>query len=72
MEFPPFDRWNLPPSEDIKFSIIKKADRYAHYQMVNGVHHIAVSTKLSGGTKACSRRSAMSLSTFIAGRRISG
>jgi hypothetical protein len=47
-EFPPFDKWNLPPSEDIKFSIIKKADRYAHYQMVNGVHHIAVSTKFVG------------------------
>jgi hypothetical protein len=37
-EFPPFDKWNLPPSEEVKFSIIKKADRYAHYQFVNGVH----------------------------------
>jgi len=47
-EFPPFNRWDLPPSEDVKFSIIKKADRYAHYQMINGVHHIAVSTKFVG------------------------
>jgi hypothetical protein len=45
---PPFSRWNMPPSEDVKFLIIRQADRYAHYQMVNGVHHIAVSSKFVG------------------------
>jgi hypothetical protein len=44
----PFSTWNLPPSEDVKFLVIRSADRYAHYQMVDGVHHIAVSTKFVG------------------------
>jgi len=44
----PFNTWNLPPSEDVKFLVIRSADRYAHYQMVGGVHHIAVSTKFVG------------------------
>jgi hypothetical protein len=44
----PFSAWNLPHSEDVKFLVIRSADRYAHYQMVGGVHHIAVSTKFVG------------------------
>jgi hypothetical protein len=44
---PPFDKWNMPPSEDVKFSVIR-GDYCAHYQMVNGVHNIAVSTKWVG------------------------
>ena len=44
----PFSSWNLPPSEDVKFLVIRKADRYAHYQMVDGVHNIAVSAKFVG------------------------
>jgi hypothetical protein len=44
----PFNTWNLPPSEDVKFLVIRSPDRYAHYQMVGGVHHIAVSTKFVG------------------------
>jgi hypothetical protein len=45
---PPFNKWNLPPSEDVKFLIIRRADRYAHYQMIGGIHHIAVSSKFVG------------------------
>lgn len=45
---PPFNKWNLPPSEDIKFAVIKKKDRYAHYQMIGGVHHIAFSSRYVG------------------------
>ncbi len=45
---PPFTKWNMPPSEDIKFLVIKTADRYAHYQMVNNVHNIAVSVRWVG------------------------
>lgn len=41
----PFSKWNMPPSEDIKFLVIKTADRFAHYQLVDGVHNIAVSTR---------------------------
>lgn len=40
---PPFHKWNLPPSEDVKFKVIKNKDRFAHYQLVRGVHHIAIS-----------------------------
>jgi len=45
---PPFSKWNMPPSEDVKFIVIRAPDRYAHYQMVDGVHSIAVSTKFVG------------------------
>jgi predicted SprT family Zn-dependent metalloprotease len=45
---PPFNKWNLPPSEDVRFSVIKKRDRYAHYQMKCGVHHIVFSSRYVG------------------------
>jgi hypothetical protein len=45
---PPFNKWNLPHSEEVKFTIIKKKDRYAHYQMIGGVHHIAMSSQFVG------------------------
>lgn len=41
---PPFSRWNLPPSEDVKFAVIKRRDRFAHYFMDAGVHHIEMSS----------------------------
>ena len=44
----PFDKWNLPPSEDIKFRIIRKKDRYAHYRMEGGQHYIEVSSLAVG------------------------
>lgn len=44
----PFNKWNLPPSEDVKFSVSKKKDRFAHYQMIGGVHHIVVSSRFVG------------------------
>ena len=40
----PFDKW-MPPSDEVKFLVIKSTDRYAHYQMIDDVHHIAVSTR---------------------------
>ena len=45
---PPYDKFNMPPSEDVRFLVIRQADRYAHYQMVDGVHTIAVSAKFVG------------------------
>src|SRR5882724_5745325 len=45
---PPFSKMNMPHSEDVTFSIINKKDRYAHYQMVGGKHHIAVSRRFVG------------------------
>ena len=47
-EFPPFNRWNMPPSEDVKFSVIKHKDRTAHYVCENGAHQIAVSSNYVG------------------------
>ena len=46
--FPPFNKWNLPPSEDVKFSTSKRKDRFAHYQMIGGVHHIMLSSHFVG------------------------
>ena len=45
---PVMARLNLPPSEDIKFHIIKKRDRFAHHQVKNGVHQIAISSRFVG------------------------
>ena len=39
---------NLPPSEDIKFRIIRRKDRFAHHEVIGGVHHIAVSSRFVG------------------------
>lgn len=45
---PPFLKWNLPAAEDVKFSITRRKDRYAHYQMKAGDHHIVVSSRFVG------------------------
>lgn len=45
---PPFNKWNLPHSEDVKFLIIRAKNNYAYYQVVGGVHHIAISSRLVG------------------------
>jgi len=47
-EIEPCSEWNLPPAEEVKFSIIRKTDRYAHYQLRGGKHHIAVSSRFVG------------------------
>lgn len=41
---PPFSKWNMPPSEDVKFAVIRKKDRFAHYFMQGGVPHIELSS----------------------------
>ena len=45
---PPFSKMNMPHSEDVKFSVINKSDRFAHYQLVEGGHTIAVSKRFVG------------------------
>lgn len=45
---PPFHKWNLPPSEDVKFSVIKRRDRTAHYVFDKGAHHIGMSSTFVG------------------------
>jgi hypothetical protein len=44
----PFNAWNLPPSEDIKFRVIRRRDRFAHYRMEGGEHYIEVSLHMVG------------------------
>ena len=45
---PPFNKWNMPDSEDVKFQVIRTKDRTAHYCMRKGVHIIAVSSAYVG------------------------
>lgn len=40
---PPFDKWNLPPSDDIKFKIIKTKKIFGRYYKVGDMHHIEIS-----------------------------
>lgn len=47
-ELPPFNKWNMPPSEDLRFVVIKTKDRTAHYSHSKGVHEIAISTAYVG------------------------
>lgn len=47
-EFPPFNEWNLPPAEDIKFRVSRHRDRFAHHQMIGGDHHIVFSSRFIG------------------------
>ena len=45
---PPFNKWNLPSSDDVKFAISKNKYRYAYYQMSGGEHHIVLSSRFIG------------------------
>lgn len=45
---PVMAKLNLPPSEDVKFHIIRKTDRFAHHQVVGGIHHISISSRVVG------------------------
>jgi len=47
-ECPPFNKMAMPHSEDVKFSIGQRKDRFAHYQMIGGDHHIVVSRRFVG------------------------
>lgn len=42
-ELPPFAKYSLPPSEDIKFAVIRSRKLFGRYFMVGGVHHIEIS-----------------------------
>lgn len=45
---PPFVKFNMPPSDDIKFRVIKSKKIFARYFIEGGVHHIDVSNKMVG------------------------
>lgn len=42
---PPFNRWNLPDSEDVVFNVGKALDCFAHYQWDGTRHTITVSSR---------------------------
>ncbi len=44
----PFSGWRLPPASTVKFSVKKHRDRFAHHQLINGVHHIVFSSRFVG------------------------
>ena len=41
---PPFSRWNLPDGEDVKFTVGRAQDCFAHYQWDGARHTITVSS----------------------------
>jgi hypothetical protein len=47
---PPFSKWNLPDAEDVKFSVGKALDCFAHYQWDGTRHTITVSSRATGYT----------------------
>ncbi len=44
----PFNGWNLPAAEDIRFLVVRRKDRFAHYQWKGGRHHIVFSSQYVG------------------------
>lgn len=47
-ELPPFSSWSLPPSDEIKFKVVRKNDCYGYYWRKDGKHNIAISSRLVG------------------------
>lgn len=45
---PPFDKLNMPPSDDIKFRLMKSKKIFARYFTEGGVHRIDFSSGLVG------------------------
>lgn len=45
---PPFDKMNMPHSEDVKFSTSRRKHEFGRYQWVGGDHHIVLSTRNVG------------------------
>ena len=49
---PPFLKWNLPDSDDVRFVISGSRDVYAWYRRNGGKHEIGVSTRYIGRTQS--------------------
>lgn len=47
---PPFDRWNLPASEDVRFKATRSNTDSGGYQKIGGKHVIDVSGNIVGHT----------------------
>lgn len=45
---PPFSTWNLPPSEDVGFKVVKSRSRFGYYRWDGTRHVIAISANAVG------------------------
>jgi len=45
---PPFNKMNMPHSEDIKFSIGRRKNEFGRYQWIGGDHHMVFSSRNVG------------------------
>lgn len=48
---PPYSRWNLPDSEDVKFRVGKFRDTFANYQWDGKQHTVTMSVAAIGHTR---------------------
>lgn len=46
----PFVEWNLPPSEDVRFKVIRSVNNRGWYKFDNNWHTIAISQRCVGHT----------------------
>jgi hypothetical protein len=46
----PFNSWNLPPSEEVKFIVIRDPHTAGYHKMVDGKHIIGISSGSIGRT----------------------
>lgn len=49
-ETPPFNKWNLPESDDVEFRVVRDRGLFGWHNLENGKHIIAVSTGTVGFT----------------------
>lgn len=45
---PPFSKWNLPPSEEVTFRVVRSPNLRGWYRRENGRHVIAISSRCTG------------------------
>lgn len=51
-ECPPFDKWNMPPSDEIKFVVTRSNSTRGYYVRPTGKHEIGISTVCCGWMNA--------------------
>lgn len=49
-ETPPFDKWNLPDAEEIKFKVARNPNMHGWHDHLGGKHTIAISRPCVGST----------------------
>lgn|SRR5665811_1638251 len=49
---PPFNKWNLPPSEDVSFKVVRDRNTAGWHKMVADKHIIGISSGAIGRTQS--------------------